>query len=109
MALTEKQITEMTSQIREESKAGRPEVAAQIRQALAEGEPFGEVVAPVVPVAPNPPPTGGPGSSKERWAEFALEASDLDEEIVEAATQKDLIMMLRANGIIPFPEEVEED
>ena len=100
MPITQEQANEMREQIRSEKGAGRPEVAARIQKALDRGE-FYEA-KPVVPELPTPiPPTSGPGSKKEVWDAFALAESDLDPEVIEAASKKDLITMLRANGIIP--------
>ncbi|MDX2343225.1 MAG: hypothetical protein QNL12_05600 [Acidimicrobiia bacterium] len=108
MALTTEQMIEMQSQMRAEKTAGRPEVAQRIQKALDRGEPY-EVTPVVVKDALPVPPTSGPGSGKEKWTEFALDASDMDPEIIEAASKKDLIAMLRANGVIPFPEVEEDD
>ena len=107
MALTTEQITEMQLQIRAEKRAGRPEVAIHIQNALDRGEPY-EVTPVIVKDALPVPPTSGPGSGKEKWTEFALEESNMDPEIIEAATKNDLITMLRANGVIPMPVAEEE-
>lgn len=98
--LSTEQANKMRAQIRIESDSGRPEVAAQIRKALDRGELF-EATPPrpkeMLPI----PPTSGPGSKKEIWDAFALAESEIDPEVIENSTKRDLIMMLRANGIIP--------
>jgi hypothetical protein len=86
--------------MRKESQAGRPEIAAQYRAAIRRGEPYeAPGMAPKVDV--SIPHEHGPGSKKETWAKYAKANSDLDDEIIEAATKADLIAMLKANGIIP--------
>ena len=100
MPLSTEQIAEMNVQVRKESQAGRPEVAARYRAALKRGEPYeAPGTAPKVDV--SIPYENGPGSKKELWAAYAKANSDLDEEIIEAATKTDLIAMLKANGVIP--------
>lgn len=104
MPLTAEQAAEMRAQMRAEGRAGRPENAAKIRKALERGELL-EVQPPVLEDALPIPPTSGPGSSKEIWVEYAMSESNLDPEVIEAATKTDLITMLRANGVIPQASE----
>ena len=40
-----------------------------------------------------------PNAKKSAWVRFALEVSDMDPDIVEAATRGDIIGMLKANGL----------
>ena len=107
MPLSADQISEMTTQIREESEAGRPEIAAQYRGAMARGEWFEPPTTKPKPVL-GIPNEYGPGSKKDEWAEFAKANSDLDEEVIDSVTKTDLIMMLKATGVIPMTDtEVE--
>lgn len=98
--LNEEQIAEMSLQMRKESQAGRPEIAAKYRAAIRQGK-FYEALTAAPKVDVSIPHEHGPGSKKESWAEYAKANSDLDEEIIEAATKTDLIAMLKANGVIP--------
>lgn len=101
--LNEEQIAEMNLQMRRESQAGRPEIAAKYRAAIRQGKLYeAPGTAPKVDV--SIPHEHGPGSKKESWVEYAKANSDLDEEIIEAATKADLIVMLKANGVIPTTE-----
>ena len=106
--LTTEQIAEMNRLIRSESEAGRPEVAAQVRKAMDRGDVY-EVPVPVTKEKVKIPPTSGPGSGKDVWVAFAKEASDFDGESIEVTKKADLIVMLRANGIIPMPESEEDE
>ena len=102
MVLTQEQVAEMVGQIRAERTAGRPEVAAQIRRALDNGQVYGEIIVDEEydTSIPKPPPTHGKGSKTAAWVEFALTYSDLDEEIIRTSTKSDLIQMLKAYGVI---------
>ena len=100
MTLTQEQASEMVNQIRAERMAGRPEIAAAIKQALDNGEYYGDIVAPEERAVLKSPPTHGPGSGKKEWDKFALAESDLDEEIILDSTKSDLIVMLKAYGVI---------
>ena len=94
----------MNEQIREYSEKGEPEKAALIRKAMEAGHPY-VAPEPVGVVTLSQPKLNG---SKEAWLGYAKEISDIDHEVLEAATRDDLIVMLRANGLIEMPD-VDED
>jgi hypothetical protein len=80
--------------------AGRPEVAASIKLSLDRGEFFLAESDNEPVVLPDQPPVQGPGSNKAAWDRFALAHSDFDPEVIEKTKAGDLIVMLKANGII---------
>ena len=87
---------QMIDKMREFNGKGEPENAAKIHVALDAGifdlgEP--DVIVEAVEV---PDVT----SSKAKWVEYALKVSNIDPEVIEAQTKKDLINMLRANGLL---------
>ena len=87
---------QMINKMREFNGKGEPENAAKIQVAMDAGifdlgEP--DVIVEEVEV---PDATG----SKAKWVEYALKVSNIDPEVIEAQTKKDLINMLRANGLL---------
>lgn len=71
--------------------------AAKIQRALDADEPLVETEPEPEVVVPDEPTKN---ASAKKWREFALAASDIDEDIIGDASRKDIIGMLKANGII---------
>jgi hypothetical protein len=94
--LTTDERIEMIDEIRRLKRTGVPQVAQRIQQALDEGRYFvGETPKPVE--NPEPPLLN---AKTEDWFAYAVEVSDIDVEVLEAATRSDIITMLRVNGLI---------
>lgn len=98
MELTKEQRIEMIEAEREYRRNGRPEVAENIKTARSQNRYYLGVVE-IEYVEEDQPPEHGPGSSHEAWRVYARKVSDFDPEIIETAKKKDLIGMLRANGL----------
>lgn len=86
----------MIDKMREFNGKGEPENAAKIQASMDAGifdlgEPNVAVEEVEIPDAT---------SSKAKWVEYALEVSSIDPEIINAQKKKDLIAMLRANGLL---------
>jgi len=96
VGLTQEQRVEMHAKKRQLHRTGDVSDAAAIASALLEDRYFmGFDVVPE-PEFETPKPT----AKKAVWVEYALAASEIDPEIVNGATRKDIIGMLRANGLI---------
>lgn len=93
--LSKEQRIEMLTEIRLLRSTGKPEVAADIQLALDEGRYF--LGTKTVFVETQPP---SKNAHTEVWANFAKEHSEIDHEVIDGLTRKDLIKMLQANGLI---------
>lgn len=89
---------------------GHPEHAATIERAVEAGKEPHPKLMNIGSVSPERvidasdieiPPRVGKGSGKDVWAEFALQVSDLEPEIVERMSRDDVIKSLEIKGIIP--------
>ncbi|MFB4306981.1 hypothetical protein [Actinomadura sp. GTD37] len=87
----------------DEPESGGPEVAkgqgpepgqAPGRQPGVEVDPDPDVPAPSVTAGITPPPTGGAGSGKEAWVDYAV-ARGFTREDAEGMTRDDLIKALK--------------
>ena len=100
--LTHDQRVKMNETIREYNSKGQPELAEPFRVALANNvmyvEPDGVELTEVEPV-----PVPKKSAKKDKWQEYALEVSDIDPEVIENASRKDVITMLVVNGLIEKP------
>lgn len=96
MSLSEDQRVEMHQEKRRLHQVGDASGAAAIATALFEDRYFlGLEVVPEPEVeAPKV------NAKKEAWVRYALAVSNIDPEIINNATRKDIIGMLRANGLI---------
>jgi hypothetical protein len=96
MSLSQEQRVEMHTEKRRLHGTGDASGAAAIKLALDEDRYFlGLVVVPDPEVeAPKK------NAKKEAWVKYALNVSQIDPEVIEGATQKDIIGMLKANGIL---------
>ncbi len=100
--LTHEQRVKMGETIREYNGKGQPELSEPYRVALANNvmyiEPETDEVADV-DIAPQP----AKSSTKEVWQKYAIEVSDIDPEVIENASRKDVITMLVVNELIEKP------
>lgn len=95
-SLTLEQEIEMLDLMQELKRTGDPVAAAAIQVAFDEGRYFTGQAKKEVEL-PDPPNLN---AKKEDWFAFAVEVSDIDVDVLEAATRNDIITMLRANGLI---------
>lgn len=94
--LSQEQRVEMHAEKRRLHGVGDASGAAAIKAALDENRYFMGLA-----VVPEPELTAPKKSAKkEAWVRYALEASNIDPEIVNSVSRADLIQMLKANGII---------
>ncbi len=103
--LTLEQTAEMRQKMRAENGAGRPERAAAIKVSLENGvynlgSGAVEIHAPIQPSL---------NAKTEAWQKYALEVSNIDPEVIKGVKRKDLIGMLRANGIVAPVEILDDD
>lgn len=96
MSLSEDQRVEMHAEKRRLHQTGDASGAAAIASALLEDRFF--VGVEVVPEPEVKAPKVN--AKKEAWVKYALAVSNFDPEIINNATRKDIIGMLRANGLI---------
>ena len=96
MSLSDDQRKEMHAEKRRLHQSGEPSGAASIAVALLEDRFF--LGVEVVPE----PETKAPKDSarKADWVEYALAVSNIDPEVINNATRKDIIGMLDANGLL---------
>lgn len=95
--------------IRKHKLAGKPEVAAKITALVAEGSPVPRHLVYDSDIKPEKflpknleiPPRAGPGATHEAWLEFALDTTDMEREVVEKMSRKDIISMLEVKKVIP--------
>lgn len=113
----EKQILALTRD--ELDRTGAPELIAKMDLLEEEGASFSQlmkVAKSYDPVSVKPekatevvshPPLSGKGASNKAWKEFALQASDMDPEVIDSMGMRDIITVLADKGIITLPEEDE--
>lgn len=58
---------------------------------------------------PDMPPRVGKGATELAWRDFAKKVSNLEPEIIDRMTRGDIQNALQAQGVIPAPEEEEEE
>lgn len=104
------QIGLISAKIRDLHMAGEPGKALDMRGRLKEGRyiaPYEydpNFVWPEKPVAIpglRPPRRTGPGSSHDKWRQFAEQVSDVDREVLRAMSRDDIIGVLVERHIIP--------
>ncbi len=96
MSLSDDQRAEMHIEKRRLHQSGDPSGAASIAVALLEDRYF--LGVEVVPEPEIKVPKIN--AKKTAWVKYALAVSNFDSEIINNATRKDIIGMLRANGLI---------
>jgi len=100
--LTHDQRVTMNETIREYNRKGQPERAEPYRIALANNVMYVEPEvddSAEVEVVPQP----AKSSKKEVWQAYAIEISDIDPEVINNASRKDVITMLVVNELIERP------
>ena len=88
---------EMVAEVRKLRGTGKVAEAASIQEAFDRDEYFmGNRPAKVEDRPKQPKKT----ANKEAWVKYAKKVSDIDPDVLDGLTKKDIIGMLRANGII---------
>jgi hypothetical protein len=98
-------------------RTGSPELIAKMEVMESEGASFNQLMKIAAlndPVKVQPeraveikehPPLSGKGATSRAWKEFALQASDMDPEIIESMGMRDIITVLSDKGIILLGDE----
>lgn len=101
---------EINLALRELNRTGNPTLVRDMEMLIADEAPFSKVikiakdhfapvVKPEVPVADLPDaPARNAGTPK--WQSFAKQVSDMDPEVVDSMSRKDIITVLEDKGII---------
>ena len=94
--LTQEQRVEMNAEKRRLHQTGDASGASAIKLALEEDRYFMGLTIVPEPELEAPKPQ----AKKQAWVDYALAVSDIDPEVIESATRKDIIGMLQANSLI---------
>jgi hypothetical protein len=107
---TAEQVNLIYTKVRALYTAGEPQKALNMKGRLKAGQyiaPYEYDPAFVWPEKPvaipglKPPRRTGPGSSQGSWAQFAIQVSDIEPEVVRAMSRDDIIGVLIERHIIP--------
>ncbi len=116
MSYTEEQLESLHLANRRLEHTGNNQIAAKVNYLKSIDAPYEEIwavaqanvtemVKPEKPTDAIPaPPTQGPGSGLKKWRKFALEVSDIEEEIILSMGRNDIVIVLADRGIIEKPE-----
>lgn len=117
MAKTEITQDMVSEAVREHSRRGSPEQGARLTKLFNAGEEIPSELLDFSGLRPEKetvgkleaPPRAGKGSGKEAWIEFALEVSDLGEEVLEKMNRDEIVEILETREIIPSADDESEE
>ena len=116
MSYTEEQLESLHLANRRLEHTGNNQIAAKVNYLKSIDAPYEEIWAVAQAnvtemVKPEkltdaipPPPIQGPGSGLKKWRKFALQVSDIEEEIILSMGRNDIVIVLADRGIIEKPE-----